>query len=337
MTPTETTLRTVADRHLSGLDPAGPGYALRVTLGGVPRLERYAGMASVEHQVPIGPDTAFNLASVTKLFVAVSIARLHEQGRLDWARTLGEFWPDLRPPAARLVIADLLAHGSGLDDSLVAEVHARKRPTCNADILEALRAAPDRVQVSNPGVFRYSNFGYLLLTLLVERLASRPFDAFVREQIAPAAGMRDFQVFGLPRFVVPHRADGYGRAPDDPRWAIQHSGGLTVGDGGACVSAPDLGAFALAFLDDRLVKAETRRAMLTPRIPVEPGVRYGLGWRLRDGQDPQAIFHTGTDAGFANMVACRLDERRVVVLLSNYAGRFISARKPLVWDLLDAG
>jgi CubicO group peptidase (beta-lactamase class C family) len=178
--------------------------------GDRPLLVTACGEASREYHVPNGPQTRFNLGSITKSFTAVAVLQLAERGRLSLDDPLGRFVPDFpdAESAKRVTVRQLLTHTSGLGDHVAAMARDpfRTRYRTVGRMLELVRGVPPMFE---PGArWRYSNSGYLALGAVVEAAAGRDYYDYVRENVFAPAGMRDTDFVDLD-LVHPDLACGY--------------------------------------------------------------------------------------------------------------------------------
>lgn len=301
-------------------DYAGPvpGASVLVVQGGQVRVRRAYGMADVAAGVPATPATNYRLASVTKQFTAAAILLLAEDGRLRLDDPVGRWLPSLPPLPGAATLHQLLTHTSGLldyedfvPDPFPGEpVRVQLR---DADVLRLLEPH-DRTLFAPGTAYRYSNSGYALLALVVERASGRGFPAFLRENIFLPLGMEATLArvdHGPP---VPHRAYGHRLAEDGWCRADQSPTSAVLGDGGIYSSIDDLARWDAALDGDRLLSAASRRLAFTPHAATDdPGVRYGYGWRIGAG----TRWHSGETIGFRNVLVRWPDRRLTVVVLSN--------------------
>lgn len=161
-----------------------------VARNGVPLTERAYGMADREAARPNDVETAFNLGSINKLFTQIAIRQLAAQGKLIIDSTLGRAWPDYPNPAARNVtIRQILEHTSGIQGNIFAAPAGKTRHEVRtlADYFELFKNEPLEFP---PGTReQYSNAGYIVLGLLVERLSGENYYDYVRRHIFEPAGM----------------------------------------------------------------------------------------------------------------------------------------------------
>ena len=177
---------------------------------GSPVFQRVAGFADREAKRVSTLETAFNIGSINKQFTAIAIRQLEAAGKLHIDSTLAKYWPDYpnADVARRVTIRQLLQHRSGIGGNIFAAPSGKTRHDIrhNNDYLQLFVARPLDFE---PGSRQaYSNAGYIVLGMLVERLAQQDYYRYVREHIYEPAGMNrtgSFPVDSLP----PNTAIGY--------------------------------------------------------------------------------------------------------------------------------
>lgn len=264
------------------------------------------GYANRSEFIPNTLATRFQLASVSKVFTAVVILQLVEEGRLRLEDRFSTLLPDLSPPwiSADVTIHSLLTHTSGVpdyfDESVMDDysalwknrpIHAMRQP---ADFLPLMALSP--VQFA-PGVsFRYNNGGFVLLALVVERLTGQPFVQSVSERVFQRAGMQDagyFHVDRMPsRCAVGYRDTGHGWVSN--LFDLPPVGG---GDGGAWCGTDDLFRFWDALADGTLLGLPLVSRMMHPHAAEPEGDAYGYGVWLKEMGGHHAWFLQGCDPG----------------------------------------
>lgn len=293
----------------------GPGAALLVLRDGEAVVRRGYGMADLEGGVRATPQTSFRLASISKQFTAAAVLLLAEDGALRLDHPVRRWLPELPASADAITLHHLLTHASGLIDyedlmapDATAQVH-------DADVLRLL-AAQDRAYFS-PGIgYRYSNSGYALLALVVERASGLRYARFLRERIFDPLGMRDAVASEDGVSAVAHRAYGYSRDNGGSwRRTDQSPTSAVLGDGGIYASIDDLAKWGVALYDDRLLSDASRARAFAAHIATgEPDVdAYGYGWRIHG----ETLWHSGETIGFRNVIVRWPRQRLTVVLLSN--------------------
>lgn len=279
-------------------------------------LDRAWGEADREAHVPNRPDTRFGIASVGKMFTAVSIAQLAGQGRLRFDDPAVRYVPDWLPPGARqATIAQLLEHTSGLGDFL-----DRIRDGGRYERLDDYRAlAVSDTPAFAPGSgFRYSNVGYLILGAIVAKVSGEPWDRYLESHVFAPAGMRATRAYrpargegGLAAGYV-EREDGTVTRND----AILEGRGSPAG--GSASTAADLAAFGHALRAGRLVSAALLDSLTTPRHEMAgTGRMYGRGFMTSRGGEHRLWGHAGGFPGVGALVEIYADDGWVLAALSN--------------------
>jgi CubicO group peptidase (beta-lactamase class C family) len=313
--------------------PAVPGASLIVIRDGRVIYRNAYGMADLEHRVPATTHTDYRLASVTKQFTAMAIMLLARDGRLRYDQPVREILPELPPAAAPVTIRHLLNHTSGLldyedliPDAQTVQVHDR-------DVLTLL-AAHDSVYFPAGTHYRYSNSGYCLLALVVERVSGMPFARFLHERIFAPLGMSGSVAHQDGVDTVPQRAYGY--TPDSGRFrpSDQSVTSATLGDGGVYTSVEDLVRWDRALYPGELLDQATLRLATTPPILPADSTQYGFGWFVDTYRTVRRWRHTGETSGFRNAIQRYPDRRFTVIVLTNRNGGDPATLAERITDLL---
>lgn len=294
-------------------DGDGPGASLLVIRDGVPIVRRGYGFADLEHRVAASPQTNYRLASVSKQFTATAILLLAQDGKLsldDPARR----WLSALPAAAdAITIRQLLSHQGGLidyEDIMPADTRV---PLRDRDVLDLL-ATTDHLYFTPGTSYRYSNGGYAMLALIVEKASGKSFQDFLRERIFLPLGMTNTLAYVREGPPVPYRAFGYSEEAGGWVRTDQSMTSSVLGDGGIYSSIDDLARWDAALYDDRLLSDASRKAAFTPWTPTDdPTVRYGYGWRITG----ETLWHSGETIGFRNVIVRYPKRHLTVILLTN--------------------
>lgn len=282
------------------------------------------GLAVRADGVAVTPATRFGLASFTKMFTAVALLDQVRAGRAGVDSRVVDLLPPERRPSTlspEVTLHHLLTHTSGIADYAEEDgeeavdyadlwvdraVQRFRRP---ADFLPLFGDLPPYRAPGGP--WRYSNAGYVLLGLVIEELAGAPYADVVTERVFGPAGMADSGFFPLDE-VRPHLAVGHLR-PTEPGgpWRTNIYSVPVVGgaDGGAQCTAADLDRFLRRLDDGTLLGRDLTDAMLTPRVPVDPGLDMGYGVLLYADK----WGHGGGDPGF-EMLAHRMPRQDATVV-----------------------
>lgn len=297
---------------------AVPGASVLVIRDGKPVVSKSYGLANVEERVAATPQTNYRLASVTKQFTAASILLLAESGRLTLDDPIRKWLPTLPEAAAPMTIRTLLTHTSGLIDYEEAMPEGLTAQLHDADVLSILEKQ-NRAYFKPGTSYLYSNSGYSLLALIVEKASGQRFAAFLREHIFQKLGMNDTVAFEEGVSNVVHRAYGY--SPDQTRsckagWTRtdQSLTSAVLGDGGIYSSIDDLARWDAALYDDRLLSRQSRELAFTPKTHTDnPSIDYGFGWRITG----ETLWHSGETLGFRNVIVRYPRRHLTVIVLTN--------------------
>ncbi len=316
-------LGAVVDR-LAGAD-AFSGTVLLARHGKV-LYERAAGMANRDFMAPVTIDTKFNLGSMNKMFTAVAVARLAEQGKLAFEDPIGKHldasWlpPDVLD---KVTIQHLLTHTSGLG-SYFNETFARSSRALFRRVDDYKPLVQGDRPAFEPGTqWSYSNTGFLLLGAIVEKASGRDYFDFVREQVTGPAGMTRTDCYELDR-VNENLAVGYERETG-PDGATTYRNNLFSHvirggpAGGGYSTVRDLLAFDRALRGDVLLTAPTKARMWTPAAAGGP-MPYGYGFGLFDTRAGRAVGHSGGFEGINSELLVYLDSGWTIAVMSNYGG-----------------
>jgi N-acyl-D-aspartate/D-glutamate deacylase len=299
---------------------ATPGAAIIVIQDGKVLQKSAYGMADIERGVPFETDTSTRLASVSKQFTAMAIMLLEEEGKLDYDDPITRFLPELSRFGDGIAIRNLLNHTSGLPDyyDVMVEVTGVERPlTRHALDTYAAWGEP----VFAPGErYEYSNPGYELLALIVERASGEVFGDFVEERIFAELGMTHSVVLDDRHPKLAKRAYGYRIDGDD--FALNDDDPLNyiVGSGGIYSTVEDLYLWDQALYGENLVSKTTLAKAFSPtRLNSGELYPYGFGWRFDEHLGHRRIAHGGSWVGFRTFIGRYVDDRFGVIVVTNLA------------------
>jgi D-alanyl-D-alanine carboxypeptidase len=316
-----TTTPPAADELAARLDsvvkadilPRGfPSVSIVVTRGGRTLLERAWGVADVTTGRKAGPTTTYNIGSMAKQFTAALVLKLADRGKLSLTDSIGRHLKGLRPEWHAITIDQLLNHTSGLPRDF-----ATGRPeTDNVPGDSLLAAAARDTLVSKPGtVFAYSNTGYMLLGVLVEKMYGKAYAAVLHDEIARPLGLSALGV--CENGSSGHAATGYIRSSDGkatPRGPVHSS--QDIGPSGICSTAGDIARWNQALHNGKVVSAASYAAMTTPSGAAKGRYGFGLVPRKAPWGSP-AVNHDGEDNGFSSHNGWFPAESLSVTLLYN--------------------
>jgi D-alanyl-D-alanine carboxypeptidase len=310
-----------AGAYLHKLAEAGDfsGVALMAKDGKPFFFEAY-GLANRDFEVPNRRDTKFNLGSINKVFTQVAIAQLAAQGKLALSDTIRKHIPDYPSAAAdRITIQQLLTMSSGLGDIFGPKYDATPKSRLR-ELSDYLPLFVDQPLLFEPGTERrYSNAGYVVLGLIVEKASGQRYHDYVREHVFRPAGMKDTDAYPQDA-VVPNRAVGYtheeegesAKAPSGPpRVNIYALPACSSSAGGGYSTAADLLAFDDAMRHDKLLPPVWTDWFFTdkskPPAAAPLPKRQGGGGFAGGTAGVNAVIETDLDTGYTVVVLSNLD------------------------------
>jgi CubicO group peptidase (beta-lactamase class C family) len=281
----------------------GPGLAVAVIYHGNVVFEKGFGMADIDAGFSVERDSRFYLASVSKQITSMAVMLLYEDGLIDFEDRIVNTFPEAPETWNQITIHHLLTHQSGIVEYLKLPDKAN---WTNQDVFNVvINYAPE----FTPGEqYKYSNTGYLLLAMLVERISGLPFENFVHEKIFTPLGMNQSMVFDPSRPVVPLRAVGYWSNSNLHDYPL-----LTMGDGGIFSSLNDMEKWIMGLFNSNLLKPETLDLAFTSY----KGRGYGYGWNVGKIKGRKRLHHAGGLVGYSTHVSLIPDEELAIIVLSN--------------------
>lgn len=308
-------LQAKVDRLMQRYYGDVPGASLLVLKNGEALVRRGYGRADLAQGIGARPATDYRLASVSKQFTAASILLLAQDGKLGLDDLIQAWLPSLPAAAARITLRHLLTHTSGLVDYEDLMADDDQGQIRDAGVLDLL-ANEDRLYFAPGSAYRYSNSGYALLSLVVERASGLDYPAFLHQRIFAPLGMHDSLAYVAGGPEIHHRA--YGHSEVDGQWkrTDQSTTSAVLGDGGIYSSIDDLARWDAALYDDRLLSDALRALAFSPHVEVtgEPyQAFYGFGWRISGDM----LWHSGETMGFRNVILRWPKQQLTVILLSN--------------------
>ena len=302
-------------------DGVQPGVAVMVIRNGEVVHQAGYGYADVEEQVALAPDTSVRLGSVTKQFVCMTVMLLAERGLIDYDDPVSKHVPEISERYGdEITVGNLMNHTGGLPDYYPAlDEYVTDRLPNNEDGAAAYARWGE--PVFPPGDrYEYSNSGYEVLALIVQRVAGEPFSDFITASIFAPLNMAGAIAWDDPHKTIPNRAFGY--SPTDGGFELNddHRMNYMMGAGGIYASLQDMYRWDQALYTQQLVSAETLRQAFTPaRTNGYEDIGYGFGWRIGAYQGHRRISHGGSWVGFRTAIARHPDAQFSIVLLSNRA------------------
>jgi CubicO group peptidase (beta-lactamase class C family) len=312
-----TTERSIDNIMSEYASPSAPGAAVLVMKNDSIVFKKAYGFANLEEQTPVTTTTNFRLASITKQFTAMCVMMLAERGLLSYEDSLSKFFPDFPPYGKTITIRHLLMHTSGLVDyeSLIPD--SQTVQVLDRDCLELLKKV-DTLYFPVGSKYQYSNTGYALLALIVEKVSGKRFADFLKGNIFDKVGMPTTVAFENGISTVANRAFGY--SFKDEKWirTDQSITSAVLGDGGIYSNVEEMARWVSALYKYKLISRETQRAAWT-EATLNDGtpIDYGFGWHIETYRDIKHPYHGGSTMGFRNHMLLFPERNLMVIVLTN--------------------
>lgn len=296
-----------------------PGCAAAVSLNGETVFEKAFGLADLEHNVPNTPQTIFESGSVAKQFTAAAIVLLHQDGKLSLDDPVMKHIPELPDYGYPLTIRHLLNHTSGLRDwgSVLSLTGAGRGDRVVTQDLALDVIIHQRALNFTPGAeYSYTNSGYNLAAIIVERVSKQKFPAFVEERIFKPLGMKNSSWRDDYQRIVPGRAQGYARQGTGP-WRLSMPFMNVYGNGGMLTTVGDWMKWNAMF-ESKSLGAPLVNALETQGV-LNDGrkIAYALGLEVGTHHGLKDVSHGGATAGYQTFMARLPDNKFSVAVMCN--------------------
>ena len=297
------------------------------------------GFRDPEDTLPITEDTIFQLASVSKTFTSAAVMLLVREGTLHLEDEIVKFFPEIPYPG--VTIRHLLTHTSGIPDYFddgdwfIRIWKEEKRVPGNDEILRFLCETKAKPYFAPGDGLHYSNTGFNLLALLVERLSGVPYEEFLQKNIFEPAGMSSTRCCHIRRDGVPFENYAQATVYDDGKCVADidssEDGDVVAfdglnGDDYVFTNIFDMLKWDRALREGKVLTLEEQELMYTPVklnngenavYDEDDGLGYGFGWAVgRDEELGLVVNHSGGMPGVATWFERFIDADRVLVILS---------------------
>ena len=296
-----------------------PGLALAVIRDGVPIKVKGYGLANIELNVPVNPETIFQSGSVGKQFTAFLVMRLVEQGKIKLGEPITSYFPNSPNTWQKITVRHLLTHTSGIanytDDFLGGNLRA---DYTEDQMMEKAKQMPLDFQ---PGEkWSYSNTGYVLLGILIHKVSGQFYGDLLKRYVFQPLSMETARIISEAD-IIPNRAAGY--RLENGEWKNQEwvSPSLnTTADGALYFTILDLVKWDAALSSGRILSRSSYDQIWSPvRLTNDSLHPYGFGWFLSPINGRKAVYHSGGWQGFNTFIGRYLDDHLTVMVLANLA------------------
>ena len=302
--------------------------SILVARNGKPIFTKAYGLANKNANTPNRVDTKFDIGSMNKMFTAVAVAQLVERGKLSFTDTVGKVLPDYpnKEIAEKVTIHQLLTHTSGMGNYFNEKFQAN---------LKSLKTVPDYLPLfaGDPLAFepgskwQYSNSGFTVLGLIIEKVSGQSYYGYVKQHIFKPAGMTNTDSYERDT-AVPDLAIGYMRMNDqgrpDPSVPLRENTSIRPAKGspagGGYSTVEDMLRFSFALYSHKLLSPKYTEILTAGKVEASGPIRkyaYGFGDNLIDGM--RIVGHNGGGPGIGANFDIFPEHGYTAVILSNYS------------------
>ncbi len=269
------------------------------------------GMADIDERIPNTPTTKFLIGSVTKQFTATLIMQLVAEKKLSIEDPISKYLTDFpKATGDKVTIRHLLTHTSGIPNYTDNRAFMIRMVAAGATPQEIVASFKDLPLQFEPGTaYRYSNSGYFLLGLIIEKVTGQPYDQCLHTRILKPIGMNNT---GYMNYDIPMLATGYRMNSDKVNPAVKSHPSLSFAAGGLYSTVGDLFLWDQALYGERVLSQELLKQMWTPGLDM-----YGFGWVIDSLYGHERIWHNGQIDGFVSNIQRFVDDSICIVFLSN--------------------
>ena len=309
-----------------------PGVAVLVVHDGKAVFRNGYGVTDLRTRGPIEPQTDFRLASFTKQFTATCIMLLVHDGKIRYEEHLTDIFQEFPEYGKSITVRNLLNHTSGLPDyeDLLMKHYPNTPEDKIPQILDAgvLKLLEQQTAGQFPpgSKWQYSNSGYAVLAMIVEKVSGKSFGQFLHDKIFDPLKMNHTLAYEKGKNEVPHRGYGHTKEKDGSwRETDQSPTSAVLGDGGIYTSIDDLEKWDRALREHTLLTEAEMQPALTPVQPTSGPAKfqsgrnlsYGFGWFLDPYQGHRRMSHDGETIGFRTTIQRFPDDNLTVIVLAN--------------------
>jgi CubicO group peptidase (beta-lactamase class C family) len=300
--------------------PDSPGCALGIIKNGRLLYKRGYGMANLEHNIPISATTVFRIGSTSKQFTATCIALLAEQGKVSLDEDVRKYLSEMPEYESPITIQHLIHHTSGIRDyvELIELAGMREEDDfyTNDELVDML-VRQKELNFKPGDEFLYSNSGYFLLSVIVERVSGKSLREFAQKNVFKPLSMNNTHFHDDHTMIVKNRAAGY-----SPKKGSDYQINMTsldiVGDCGVFTTVEDLFLWDQNFHHNRLGGKDLINQILTlGTLNNGEKLNYAFGLEASDYRGLKMISHSGSYAGFRAQMSRFPEQKFSVICLAN--------------------
>ncbi len=311
-------LKSVDSAFVAYAGNDGPGAAVAIYKDGEVVFKKGYGLANLEYDIPIRPNSVFHVASISKQFTSFAILLLEKEGKLSIDDDIRKYLPEMYDFGQTITIRHLMSHTSGLRDqwNLLRSSGWRMDDVITKDQIFNLLQGQRELNFNPGDEYFYCNSGYSLMARIVERVSGMDFDDYAMENIFKPLGMNNTHVHDDHTMIVPNRAYSYRADGEGYQKAV-----LSFANDGATslfTTVEDLARWMDNMFTYELGGEEVIKKLSAPtRLNSGEYISYGLGQANSVVRGHKAIGHGGSDAGYRTMIQWYPEEHSGFIVFFN--------------------
>lgn len=293
-------------------------------------FQKSYGIANEATGKVLDAQSTFDLASVSKQFTAMAIVLLKKRGKLNYDDFLSRYIPELSFYDS-VTIRNLLTHTGGVPDyeELFEEKWEKSKIATNKDLISEFAKYKPKLDFQPGQKWQYSNTGYVLLAVVIERVAKMPYRQFIQGNIFDPVKMKhtiihhsvyaprklDNYAVGYFTDTLMEKVSPYSRGSQSYEYYLD---GIE-GDGSVHSTLNDLLAWDRALYSDKLINADDKKEIFSSSKTKDgKETNYGFGWRVYNNEKyGKMVNHSGSWAGYISYIERHLDNDKTIILLQN--------------------
>lgn len=308
------------ESYLNKLEAVGFSGVVLVEMNNGKIVSKGYGFKNDERKLKNTPDTIFDIGSIAKQFTGAAIMKLEMQGSLNTDDKISKYFSDVPADKAEITIHQLLRHSSGLPSNVGGDFD----PISQSEFLEKVFSAPLRFESGSR--FSYSNVGYSLLAMIVEKVSGTSYERFLYESLWKPANMEQTgytrPVFEKDLIAVGYKDGAVWGKPNEQAWDKDAPFWHLKGNGGILSTAEDLYKWHQALNMDRILSGEAKEKYFRPKLRENESADsyYAYGWDVhKTKRNTTLVGHNGTNRVFYADFHRYPDEAAAIIMLSNKA------------------
>lgn len=310
------------ETYLNELEKVGFMGAVLVELNGKKVISKGYGFRDIDRKLKNTPNTIFDIGSITKQFTAAAVLKLEMQGKLSTDDKISRYFSDVPADKSGITVHQLLRHSAGLP-SVVGGDYER---ISQGEFVEKVMKAPLRFESGSR--FSYSNVGYSLLAMIVEKVSGQSYEQYLYENLWKPSNMESTGYkrpgFDNSLIAVGYKDDKTWGKPIDKEWDKDAPYWHLKGNGGILSTTEDLYKWHTALLSDKILSKEAKEKYYHPKLRADETTDsyYAYGWDVsKTKRDTRLLHHNGLNGVFFADFYRYVDDGVTVMLMTNRVRR----------------